>query len=102
MANSVRFSWRCGRLSGWEESGQPTSHPRIRYCGLLYRALNPTRARDPLSGEGTRKHGGRFNLRGMPALYTAQSEMMAIREANQIGMLQPTVQVAYEANVGPI
>lgn len=38
----------------------------------------------------------------MPALYTAQSVMMAIREANQIGTLQPAAPVAYEADIGPI
>lgn len=74
----------------------------MRYRGLLYRALNPIHARTPLSGEGARRHGGRFNPRGMPALYTAQSVMTAIREANQIGTLQPTTLVAYEADIRPI
>ncbi len=74
----------------------------MRYRGLRYRALNPIYARDPLSGDGARRHGGRFNSRGMPALYTAQSVMSAIREANQIGTLQPTMLVAYEADIGPI
>jgi RES domain-containing protein len=74
----------------------------MRYRGLLYRALNPIHARHPLSGEGARRYGGRFNPRGMPALYTAQSVMTAIREANQIGTLQPTTLVAYEADIGPI
>lgn len=74
----------------------------MRYRGLLYRALNPIHARDPLSGEGARRYGGRFNPKGMPALYTAQSVMTAIREANQIGTLQPTTLVAYEADIGPI
>lgn len=74
----------------------------MRYRGLLYRALNPIHSRDPLSGEGARRHGGRFNPRGMPALYTAQSVMTAIREANQIGTLQPTTLVAYEADIGPV
>ena len=74
----------------------------MRYRGLLYRALNPIRARDPLSGEGARRYGGRFNPKGTPALYTAQSVMTAIREANQIGTLQPTTLVAYEADIGPI
>ena len=74
----------------------------MRYHGLLYRALNPLYAREPLSGEGARRHGGRFNPKGMPALYTAQSVMTAIREANQIGTLQPTTLVAYEADIGPI
>lgn len=74
----------------------------MRYTGLLYRALNPIYAREPLSGEGARKHGGRFNPKGMPALYTSQSVMAAIREANQIGTLQPTTLVAYEADIGPV
>lgn len=74
----------------------------MRYRGLLYRALNPIHARDPLSGEGARRHGGRFNPRGMPALYTSLSVLTAIREANQVGTLQPTVLVACEADIGPV
>jgi len=74
----------------------------MRYQGFLYRALNPIYARDPLSGEGSRRHGGRFNPKGMPALYTSLSVMTALREANQIGTLQPTTLVAYEAEIGPI
>ena len=74
----------------------------MRYTSFLYRALNPIYARDPLSGEGSRRHGGRFNPKGMPALYTSLSVMTALREANQIGTLQPTTLVAYEANIGPI
>lgn len=74
----------------------------MRYRGLLYRALNPIRARQPLSGEGARLSGGRFNPKGVPALYTALSVMTAIREANQIGSLQPTTLVSYEADLAPI
>ncbi len=74
----------------------------MRYRGLLYRALNPVHARAPLSGEGARRHGGRVNPKGMPALYTSQSVLTAIREANQIGTLQPTTLVAYEADIRPI
>jgi RES domain-containing protein len=74
----------------------------MRYQGLLYRALNPVYARDALSGEGARRYGGRFNPKGMPALYTATSVLTAIREANQIGTLQPTTVVAYEADIDPV
>jgi RES domain-containing protein len=74
----------------------------MRYTGLLYRALNPVNARDPLSGEGARRYGGRFNPRGMPALYTSCAVGTALREANQVGTLQPTTLVTYEADVGPI
>ena len=73
----------------------------MHYHGLLYRALNPIRAREPLSGEGARLHGGRFNAKGVPALYTSMSVMTAIREANQIGTLQPTTLVCYEAAITP-
>ncbi|MDP0927961.1 RES domain-containing protein [Paracoccus onubensis] len=74
----------------------------MRYQGLLYRALNPVWARESLSGEGARRYGGRFNPKGTPALYTSQSIMTAIREANQIGSLQPTTLVAYQADLEPL
>ena len=74
----------------------------MHFTGLLYRALNPIYAQDPLSGEGASRHGGRFNPKGMPALYTSQSVVTAVREANQIGTLQPTMLVAYQADIGPI
>ena len=74
----------------------------MRYRGPLYRALNPGWARDPLSGEGARRFGGRFNPRGTPALYTSTTIMAAVREANQIGTLQPTTLVSYETDIAPI
>lgn len=74
----------------------------MRYSGLLYRAVNPVWAREPLSGEGARRHGGRFNAKGTPALYTSTAIMTAIREANQVGTLQPTTLVAYRADVEAI
>ncbi len=71
----------------------------MQYQGLLYRALNPVWARDPLSGEGARRYGGRFNKRGRAALYTALSPDTAIKEANQVGHLQPTTLVSYHADI---
>jgi RES domain-containing protein len=73
-----------------------------RYDGLLYRALNPIYARMPLSGRGAAIHGGRFNEKGREALYTALAPETAIREANQIGTLQPTTLVAYRACLFPV
>lgn len=73
-----------------------------RYAGQLYRALNPVYARTPLSGRGAELYGGRFNARGTPALYTALDPATALREANQVGTLQPTILVSYRANLGPI
>lgn len=71
----------------------------MRFQGRLYRALNPVYARQPLSGQGAALYGGRFNPRGIPALYTALSVMTALREANQVGHLQPTTLVAYDADI---
>jgi RES domain-containing protein len=67
--------------------------------GRLYRALNPIYAHEPLSGRGAAFHGGRFNRKGMAALYTSATIMTAVREANQIGNLQPTTLVAYNASI---
>lgn len=74
----------------------------MRFEGLLYRALNPLWAAQPLSGEGAKRHGGRFNPRGRAALYTSLSVVTAVREANQIGHLQPTTLVAYQADLEPV
>jgi len=73
-----------------------------RYAGLLYRALNPVYARDPLSGRGAELYGGRFNPKGTPALYASRSPVTALREANQVGTLQPTTLVAYDADIAPV
>lgn len=71
----------------------------MRYSGQLYRALNPVHARDPMSGRGAELYGGRFNPRGMPALYTSLTVMTALKEAHQAGSLQPTTLVSYEAEI---
>ncbi|MDT0575851.1 RES family NAD+ phosphorylase [Croceicoccus sp. F390] len=74
----------------------------MHFAGLLYRALNPVYARDPLSGAGAARYGGRFNRIGRAALYTSLAPETALREANQVGTLQPTTLVAYQADVGPL
>ncbi len=71
----------------------------MRFQGALYRALNPIYAREPLSGRGAELYGGRFNRKGTPALYTSVSVMTALREANQVGSLQPTMLVSYDADI---
>lgn len=74
----------------------------MHFTGLLYRAHNPVWSRTPLSGEGAARFGGRFNRIGRPALYTSLAPETALREANQVGTLQPTTLVAYQADIGPL
>ena len=74
----------------------------MHFNGLLYRALNPIYAAVPLSGEGAKRYGGRFNSKGTAALYTSLSPETAIRESNQVGSLQPTMLVCYEANINRV
>jgi RES domain-containing protein len=71
----------------------------MHFRGRLYRALNPLYARDPLSGRGAGLYGGRFNPKGVPALYTALSILTAVKEANQVGALQPITLVSYHADI---
>jgi RES domain-containing protein len=78
----------------------PASTPDpVLYRGKLYRALNPVYAREPLSGRGAELYGGRFNPKGLPALYASLSVITALREANQVGNLQPTTLVSYDAEI---
>ena len=75
----------------------------MRLRGTVYRAHNPQWAWTPLSGEGARRHGGRFNRRGVPALYTSLEPLTAIREAQPLGRpMQPLVLCAYAVDVEPV
>jgi RES domain-containing protein len=75
----------------------------MRLQAIVYRALNPVWAGDPLSGEGARRYGGRFNPKGMAALYCTLDPVTAVREVSQIGQpLQPTILVSFHADVAPV
>lgn len=55
----------------------------MRYSGAAYRAIHPRWSFAPLSGEGAAIHGGRFNPKGVPALYFGTSVEVAFLEATQ-------------------
>lgn len=74
----------------------------MRFKGKLFRALNPLFAHEPLSAYGAALYGGRFNAKGSPALYTSMTVATALREANQVGDLQPTTLVCYDADIGRV
>ncbi len=75
----------------------------MRFRGLVYRAHNPRWTWAPISGEGARRYGGRFNQTGIPALYTSLSPVTAMREASPIGRpLQPITLCAYEVDAEPV
>jgi RES domain-containing protein len=72
--------------------------PLCRFTGIVYRAHHPMWAYNPLSGDGAKKHGGRFNRPGCPALYTSLDPTTAWMEAQQGFPFkpQPMTLVAYE------
>ena len=75
----------------------------MRFRGLVYRAHNPRWNWAPISGEGARRYGGRFNRIGVPALYTSLSPVTAMREVSLIGRpLQPITLCAYEVDAEPV
>jgi RES domain-containing protein len=57
--------------------------PVRHFTGLVYRAHHPMWAFQPLSGEGAKKFGGRFNRAGSAALYTSLDLTTAWMEAQQ-------------------
>lgn len=75
----------------------------MRFRGVVYRAHNPRWSWDPLSGEGARLYGGRFNRRGVPALYTSLAPQTAIRESQPVGQpFQPLLLCAYQVDAEPV
>ena len=57
--------------------------PSAAFEGEVWRHCNPNY--DPLSGEGARRHGGRFNPRGIPTLYLCTTTECAQAEYSKQG-----------------
>ena len=69
----------------------------------MYRAHNPQWSWTPLSGDGALRHGGRFNRRGLPALYASLRPLTAVREVQPLGRsMQPITLCAYEVDSEPV
>ena len=69
----------------------------------VFRPLNPVWIDDPFSGDGTRRHGGRFNPGGLPAFYCRSDLATAARVVNQTGQtLQQTILVGFQPAILPV
>lgn len=60
--------------------------------------MNPQYAHEPLSAEGARIHGGRFNEVGVSAFYLASTWEGAMRETNQGLVFLPVTICSYEVD----
>jgi RES domain-containing protein len=72
--------------------------------GTCYRAHDPRWAFSPLSGDGAKVHGGRFNPKGMPALYLALTlEGMFIEMGHGLARrFEPLTVCTYDVDVDDI
>jgi RES domain-containing protein len=59
-----------------------------------WRMIDPRRQTAPFSGEGARLYGGRWNMKGWPALYLALDHATAIAEYHR-GLMRPGTLVPY-------
>jgi RES domain-containing protein len=72
----------------------------LRFRATCYRAHDPRWSFKPLSGESAAIHGGRFNPKGVSALYLALDPMTSVKEANQgfARKIEPCVLCSYEVD----
>ena len=76
----------------------------MRFKGRCYRAHDPGWSFDPLSGEGARISGGRFNRRGAAALYLATRFETAVGECAQgfARRIPPMTLCEYAVDCAPV
>ena len=72
----------------------------MRFVGTCYRVHDPRWSFRPLSGDGAAVHGGRFNPKGVPALYLSLDLVTAVREANQgfAAKIEPGLLCSYDVD----
>jgi len=66
------------------------------FSGRTFRVVPPRWAHDPLSGEGARRHGGRFNRPGTPAFYSSLDPHTAYAEYTQNLFDRPGLLCAFD------
>lgn len=70
---------------------------------IYYRALAPRWSFQPLSGAGAAKVGGRFNAKGVEALYLSQTPALALREYAQADIPMPPATIcAYAVKLSKV
>jgi len=76
----------------------------VRFAGTCYRVHDQRWSFKPLSGDGAAVHGGRFNPKGVPALYLSLDLVTAVREANQglAARIEPCVLCSYDVHCDDI
>ena len=76
----------------------------MRLQALLYRGHDPQWAFSPLSGDGAKISGGRFNPKGTPALYLAATiDTMIVEMTHGFARrLEPLTVVSYDVDVADI
>lgn len=74
----------------------------MRFAGPLFRSLTPLYAGEPLSGEGAKIKGGRFNPIGKECLYLASTTEGAIKEVNGGFKFKPQTLVAIDVDCDPV
>lgn len=100
--------WFWATWIAWPRASIPDRRGRMRMAYLLkplrcalWRMLTIRYQRDPLSGEGARLHGGRWNPPGKAALYLGTDHATAIAEFYQ-GLAKPGTLAPYRLNATAI
>jgi RES domain-containing protein len=70
--------------------------------GRWFRVLKPRYAHQPLSGEGAKLVGGRFNRLGQPALYLSADPQTAYAEYTQTLYDRPGLLCSYDVDLAPV
>ena len=77
------------------------TYPLRSLVAPLWRMVRPPRQREPFSGEGARLYGGRWNMKGWPALYLSTAHTTAVIEYYQ-DVVQPGMLVPYHVDASRI